>query len=150
MKVLVVSHTYVASINREKWQVLAALNPDLTLMVVFPRLWPTHLFVHHANIGVDEQQKNCTFLALDTIKEGNELSYVYSHKQLFTVIKTFRPDLIHVEQGSSALSYFQINCYAKMLNIKIKSVFFTWVNWRPHTSFKHRLIFSPIEKINLM
>lgn len=150
MRVLVVSHTYISNINRDKWKILARNHKDLTLKIVFPKHWPTCLFTHEAEIGDDEQSENCTFVALDTIKEGNEILYRYAHKQLYDVIKSFKPDLVHVEQGAGALSYLQTNMYTKWLYPNVKSVFFTWLNWAPQHSLKHRVFLTPLEKLNLM
>ena len=149
MRVLIVSHTYISTINRDKWKILARDHNDLELMVIFPKHWPTCLFVHQAQISVDEQTENCTFVALDTTKAGNELLYRYAHKQLFDVVRSFKPDLIHVEQGDGALSYLQTNVYTKWLYPQAKSVFFTWLNWTPQRSLKHRVFLTPLEKINL-
>lgn len=148
-RVLVVSHTYISSINRDKWKVLARDHKDITLMIVFPKYWPTCLFTHHAEIGDNEQTEKCRFVALDTVKEGNEILYYYAHRQLYDTIKSFRPDLVHVEQGAGALSYLQTNLYAKWLYPKVKSVFFTWLNWTPQFSLKHHVFLSPLEKLNL-
>lgn len=149
MRVLVVSHTYISPINRDKWKILARDHKDLVVMVVFPKHWPTCLFTHQADIGADEQSDNCTFVALDTVKEGNEILYRYVHRPFYDLVQSFKPDLIHVEQGGGALSYFQTNLYSRWLYPKAKSVFFTWLNWTPQYSLKHRLFLAPLEKINL-
>ncbi len=149
MRVLVVSHTYISPINRDKWKVMAQSHPDVTLKVVFPQRWPTCLFNHEAYIAEHENSANCIFHVLPTSHEGNELLYYYHHKQLYQLIKDFKPDLVHVEQGDGALSYFQINIYLKMLKLKSRSVFFTWINWTPKHSLKSRVVLGPIQKINL-
>jgi hypothetical protein len=75
MRVLIVSHTYISPINRNKWITLAQKHPDVTLQVIFPKQWPTCLFNHVATINEDEHQQNCVFEALNTFKTGNELLY---------------------------------------------------------------------------
>ncbi len=149
MRVLVVSHTYISPINRDKWKMLAQRHPDVSLMVIFPKRWPTCLFQHKAQISQNELSDNCSFMALDSFKEGNELLYRYSAKQLFGVMKTFRPNIIHVEQGGNAFSFFQVNFFAKLLRLKAKSVFFTWINWQHTFSLKGKMLLKPIEKINM-
>jgi len=148
MKVLIVSHTYISAVNRDKWNVLAQRYPQVQLIVIFPKRWPSCLFMHQATASI-HQETNCSFIALDTFKEGNELLYSYAPMQLFRIMKKFRPDIIQVEQGDGALSYCQINLFAKILRLKAKSVFFTWINWQPKHSLKSRLYLSCIEKINL-
>jgi len=148
MRVLIISHTYISRINRDKWKILSQYYPNTKLLIVFPKAWPTTLFTHEAIIHQEEQLDNCLFVTLDAFKTGNELLYGYSLKQLYNTIKNFKPDLIHVEQGDAALSYFQANLCCKYLNKKIKSVFFTWINWKPNHSLKYNLLWKPIEKIN--
>lgn len=149
MRVLVVSHTYISPVNRDKWKILAKQHSDVQLTIVFPKHWPTCLFVHKDSDQDKESTGNCSFVSLDTIKEGNELLYRYANKQLYNLIKKIRPDIVHVEQGCGAVSYFQIHCMLRYLSIKAKSIFFTWLNWQPSLSLKHRFFFTPIEKINL-
>lgn len=149
MRVLVISHTYISPINRDKWHTFAMLHKDVSLMVVFPSYWPACLFNHQAHINHQEQLDNCTFLALPAFKTGNELLYYYQPYKFYQTISSFRPNLIHVEQGQGAMSYFQSLVYNSLLFLGAKTVFFTWINWQPHHSLKHRFFLSPIEKLNL-
>ncbi len=150
MKVLVISHTYISQINRDKWKILANRHKDLTIKVIFPHEWPTHLFKHKAHIKPEENLNNCTFSALQSFKVGDERSYGYYSKPLRKLLYSFRPDIIHVEQGASAFSYFQVIFFTKLLGISSKFLFFTWVNWRPQsTSIKHKLFWRFIEQFNL-
>lgn len=149
MNVLVISHTYITPINRDKWKTFASRYKDVTLKVVFPKKWPTHLFNHQAKISAHENTQNCTFQALDTFNEGNEVKYAYSTLSLMKLLKDFRPDVIHVEQGVHAFSYFQVILFSRLLGLKPKFSFFTWVNWRQKYSLKYRLTWKLIEKINL-
>ena len=149
MKVLVISHTYIARINRDKWKVLASRYPTHTLTVIIPQRWPTHLFVHEAGTVSEENLPNCTFIALPTAHSGNEVRYRYPLRALLGIIKNTKPDLIHVEQGDNALSYFESIICSKFLRSTTKTVFFTWINWRPQFSLKYRLFWKPIEHYNL-
>ena len=149
MKVLVISHTYIAPINRDKWKTLAAIYPHCEIKVLFPSIWPTHLFTHDATKVEDDNLINCQFIAIKTFNAGNEVLYGYHFKPLYTVLKAFVPHIIHVEQGDNAFSFFQAILLAKLLRIKSKFVFFTWVNWKEQFSLKYRLTWQWIEKINL-
>ena len=146
---MVVSHTYITTLNRDKWKVFTTQYPDTSLTLVFPQHWPSTLFTHKASIDPLEQTANYTPIALPTQREGNELLYTYHHKPLFELMKSVRPDLIYVEQGTNALSYAQINFYAKRLGLITKNIFFTWVNWNPAHSLKSKLFLTPIEHFNL-
>jgi len=148
MKVVIISHTYIAPINRDKWKIFATMHPDVSLWVIFPRHWPTTLFSHEAVVSDFEQLPNCQFIALDAQKEGNEVLYGYSFSLLYRLMKKIRPDLIHVEQGEAAFSYFQAIICNKLLRLHAKNIFFTWINWHPEQTLKYRLLWKPIERFN--
>lgn len=150
MRVLVVSHTYITPINRKKWQVFASLYPNIHLNILFPNQWGATLFNHKAESDFSNfDLPNCKFISIDTFKSGNEVLYWYNLKQLFKLMKRLKPDLIHVEQGDNALSYFQCIFFSKLLRLKSKNIFFTWVNWRQKFSLKYKIFWTIIEKLNL-
>lgn len=158
MKILVISHTYIAPINRDKWKAMAHLYPNDEIRVLFPTQWPTHLFTHQADNPARDNLANCQFIALDTFYAGNEVRYGYKVKQLYKLLKNFRPDIIHVEQGDNAFSYFQVICLSKYIALRgilkgerfyPKFVFFTWVNWQARFSLKYRMFWRWLEKFNL-
>ncbi len=150
MRVLVVSHTYITPINRKKWQVFASLYPNIQINVLFPKQWRATLFNHKVEPDLSIfDLPNCKFISMCTFKSGNEVLYGYAFKKLFKLIKTFRPDLIHVEQGDNAFSYLQCLLFSKLLGLKTKNVFFTWINWRQKFSLKYKLFWSWVEKFNL-
>ncbi len=148
MKVLVISHTYIAKVNREKWRVLAEQQPDLKIKVIFPKTWNDALFKLQAKNYMKDNLPNCKFVALPAFKTGNEILYGYYPKRFIKLLKTFKPDLIHVEQGANAISYFQTILLSKIFSRKSKLSFFTWINWKPKISFKSKLFFGAIEKFN--
>ncbi|QQR49707.1 glycosyltransferase family 4 protein [bacterium] len=148
MKILVISHTYVTQINRDKWKIFAQDYPDVSLAVVFPREWPGSLYHHQVENLEKEQLKNCTFIGLKAFGVGNEVRYGYYPRGLIKVMKNFKPDIIHVEQGDNALSLFQSILFAKIFCRQAKLSFFTWVNWHHKFSLKYRLFWGLIEKFN--
>ncbi len=131
MNVLVVSHTYISQINRDKWKIFAKQHLDIKIKVIFPNRWPSQLFNHSINEKVlkEESSSQCSFEALPVYFAGNEVRYFYKIKQLITIIKQFNPDIVHVEQGISALSFFEVIALCKILRIKTIFTFFTWINW---------------------
>ncbi len=149
MKILIVSHTYIAPINRDKWKTLAQLYPNDDLTVIFPAVWPTHLFTHNTTSEHKDDLANCKFIAMDAVRAGNEVLYGYRFAQLYRLLKHIRPNIIQVEQGDNAFSYFQVIFLAKLLRLNAKILFFTWVNWQARFSLKYRLTWRWIEKINL-
>ncbi len=150
MRVLVVSHTYITPINRKKWQVFASLYPSVYINVLFPNKWGATLFNHTVESDFSNfDLPNCKFISMKTFKSGNEVLYCYDSKQLFKLMKALKPNLIHVEQGDNALSYLQCIFFSKLLKLKSKNIFFTWVNWRQKFSLKYKIFWTWIEKFNL-
>ncbi len=150
MRVLIVSHTYISLINRKKWQVAADLYPETQFTILFPTKWRTTLFNHESEKSLTQHNSSsCRFIALDTFKSGNEVLYGYKTLHLFNLIRKIKPDLIHVEQGDNALSYFQCIIFSKILRLNPKFIFFTWVNWKEKKSLKYQIFWNWIEKFNL-
>lgn len=149
MKILVVGHTYIANINRIKWQMLAQKYNDIQIKVVIPKIWPASLFNINAGDYKKDNLNNCEFIALKTRRSGNEVLYNYKFIDLFKILKNYKPDIIHVEQGDNAVSYFQLIILSKILRLKSKFTFFTWVNWQHKWSLKYKLFWSFIERFNL-
>lgn len=149
MKILIVSHTYISSINREKWKVFANKYKDSKIKVLIPDFWPTTLFNIAAGNCFNDNLNNCEFISLKVRKAGNEVLYNYRFIDLYKILKNFKPDLIHVEQGDNAFSYFQLILLSKLFFRKIKFTFFTWINWKNKWSFKYKIFWSLIERFNL-
>lgn len=148
MKILVISHTYIARINRDKWKVFAQRYPKTTITVLFPNQWQGELFAHTVDNLAEENSDNCTFTALNVVRAGNEMLYGYHFFDLFKIIKNLKPDIIHVEQGNNAYCYLQTILCAKLARVQSKFCFFTWINWKPKFSWKYQLFWRPIEWFN--
>ena len=150
MRVLVVSHTYITPINRKKWQMLATLFSDVNITVLFPTRWGATLFDHAVESDLSSfNSGNCSFIALEAFKTGNEVLYGYNPLKLVKLIRRLSPDIIHVEQGDNAFSYFQCILFTKLLRLKSKILFFTWVNWKQKFSFKYKIFWRWLERFNL-
>ncbi len=149
MKVLVISHTYIASINREKWKIFAKRYPNTQLKILIPKCWKATLFDIQAGDLFADSLKNCKFISLDIFNSGNEVLYGYGFLGIAKLLINFKPDLIHVEQGDNAFSYFQAILLSKIFCRKAKFCFFTWVNWKQKRSWKYNFFWNFIEKFNL-
>lgn len=148
-----IGHAYIAKINRLKWKILANKYQDLELKILIPKVWPAALFKIESGDLSKDNLKNCQFIALNTFYSGNEVLYRFKFFDLFKILKNFKPDLIHVEQGDNAFVYFQIillcKILSKFLRFKPKFTFFTWVNWKYKKSFKYKFFWQFIENFNL-
>jgi glycosyltransferase involved in cell wall biosynthesis len=148
MKILVIGHAYIAPINQEKWKTFARLNPHDQVTVIFPMEWHDQLFTLEQENKQKTREQNCTFIGLPASYSGLEIKYTYKTSSIIKLLKEIKPDIIYVEQGDSALSYFQVIMASILFAPRAKRLFFTWINWKPKISLKHKLFFGTIGKIN--
>ena len=144
MKILVVSHTYIIEINRQKLLALSQLEPNLEVIIVVPRLWQTG--------GVQNKIIKSEFSQNGTLKIVPISNFSQNHQGLLTfgadlikLLYEFRPDIIQVEQGSRSLAYTQLIMLNKLLGLKAKTIFFTWWN----LPYKLKFPISLLEAYNL-
>lgn len=144
MKILVVSHTYIIEINRQKLLALSQLEPNLEVIIVVPRLWQTG--------GVQNKIIKSEFSQNGTLKIVPISNFSQNHQGLLTfgadlikLLYEFRPDIIQVEQGSRSLAYTQLIILNKILGLKAKNIFFTWWN----LPYKLKFPISLLEAYNL-
>lgn len=149
MNVIIISHTYIIKTNRKKWLTLARLYPEINLKVIFPQKWRGTLSSYNDNLDLNENLPNCTFHPLKVFFGDNEVKYFYKPNDLIKIFKSFKPALVHVEQGDNSLSYLESIILSKLFNKKARFCFFTWVNWHHNFSLKYKIFWKLIEKINL-
>jgi glycosyltransferase involved in cell wall biosynthesis len=130
MKILVIGHTYTLDINRHKFYELAR-NPGIELTVVTPKRWGTDFYVMDC-----EKSRNGSvrIIPLRCLFTGFESFYFYGFGLLRIIFK-LKPDIIHVEQGADAFSYFQAIFFSKLFSRGSRRIFFTWVNWDAKIKF---------------
>lgn len=135
MSVVVVSHTYCASINREK---IYELAKRADVLLVTPYAWKDDLLVVKAS-----QDQKIKHIRLPVLLKGHEKAYLYLSS--FSFLKEHRPDIIYVEQGANAASYAQIIAAAKIFAPSAALGFFTWMN----VPYTNSFLFEFIERHNL-
>jgi L-malate glycosyltransferase len=139
MRVLVIGHTYITRIGREKWRVLQN-ELGVELRIIVPRVWKDYLFT----LRYDEQPDDeLSIDALPVCFSGKEAAHVYRSATLG--MRAFVPDVLHVEEGTDALSYFQALRYKALFAPRAKTVFFTWMNFEKELHFP----FPQVERHNL-
>ncbi len=149
MNVLVISHTYISPINRLKWQELAKQHKDVQLTVLVPNRWKTSFFDITSGDLSRDSFRHCRFISLPAYATGNELLYFYAPLKFAKLLHQVKPDIIHVEQGLHAVSYFQAIAVNTILRIKARCCFFTWVNWQPQLGFKTKIFTKIMEFFNI-
>ena len=82
-------------------------------------------FDHKVDEGIlNESTFNCSFEAIPVYFAGNEVRYFYKTKKLLSLLRKFAPEVIHVEQGATALSFAQVICCSRYLGLKPCFTFF--------------------------
>lgn len=139
MNILVVGHTYITRIGREKWRALAAM-PGVTLRIVVPTEWRDYLFTLRY---ADHRDDELDIRALPVLFSGKEAAHAY--RSLDMGMRGFDADILHVEEGTDALSYRQALCYRRLYAPRARTLFFTWMNFEKRLRFP----FDRIERANL-
>ena len=119
-RVLLVSHTYAAPINRAK---LDALAQHLFLDVVAPQRWRDALFDLPAQHAAPA---NYSLHRLPVAFDGHILRYLYSFRALSRIVREARPALVYVEEEPASLVLGQLAALKQRYRYKL--VFFTWEN----------------------
>ena len=139
MNVLVISHTYITKVGREKWRELTA-RYDVRLKIIVPTVWKDYLFsLRYA----EQRDDQLDITALPVLFSGKEAAHVYRSWDL--LMHSFKPDVLHVEEGTDAFSYYQALFYKRLYAPAAKTLFFTWMNFEKKLSFP----FSFFERSNL-
>ncbi|MBI5645856.1 MAG: glycosyltransferase family 4 protein [Ignavibacteriae bacterium] len=139
MRVLVISHTYITRVGREKWRSLAR-NFGVELRIIVPTEWRDYLFTINA---ADHPDDELDVVPMPVFFSGKEAAHFY--RSLSLHMREFKPDILHVEEGTDALSYRQALCAKRIFAPRAKTVFFTWMNFEKHLRFP----FGAIERANL-
>lgn len=137
--VLVISHTYITRIGREKWRELQR-RYDVRLKIIVPTVWKDYLFTIRAE---DHRDDELDVTALPVAFSGKEAAHFYRSATLG--MRGFTPDILHVEEGTDALAYFQALLLRRVMAPKAKTLFFTWMNFEKTLRFP----FPSVERFNL-
>lgn len=137
MKILFISHSLVVGSYRKKIEMMRKNSQHEILLVVADK-WN--------EAGRNIKATSNGFIALPTLRLMNYhgATFFYSFK-ILSIIRNFRPDIIHVEEEHFSLALFQIILLKRLFQPKSKVLFFTWQNISKNYGFP----FSWIEKFNL-
>lgn len=146
MRILVASHTYIVDLNCEKLRILAQIEPGIEVITVVPKTWNPG-GVHDATKIIKTEYKDEGSFKIVPISNfsQNHQGLLTFGADLIPLLQKFRPQIIHVEQGSRGLAYTQMIVLNQLLGLKAKNVFFTWWNL-PYTL---KLPVEILEKFNL-
>jgi len=117
MRVWVVSHAYVATVNQDKLRVLAML-PGIELTLLAPAVWPAP-FGQIRFETVDAPYR----VVLSRVLGGGRIG-VYLYRDGLRELRRARPDVVHAELEPWSLAALQCVLAARGLPV----VLFTWEN----------------------
>ncbi|BDA74151.1 glycosyl transferase, group 1 [Rivularia sp. IAM M-261] len=144
MKILVASHTYIVDLNCEKLRALSRLENNTEVTVVVPKRWKPGGVQNKIIETQYKDEGNFRIVPVSNFSQNHQGLLTFG-ADLISLLKSFRPDIIQVEQGAKSLAYAQFITLNKLLALKAKNVFFTWWNL-PYSLNK---VASLLEKYNL-
>ena len=144
MKILVASHTYIVDLNCEKLRSLTHVRPDIEVTAVVPKVWNPG-GVQSKKIETQPKQEGRFRIAPISNFSQNNQSLLSFGAGIISLLREFKPDIIHMEQGAKSLGYAQLITLNRMLRLKAKNVFFTWWNLPYDVKFP----LSALENYNL-
>lgn len=144
MKIVVVSHSYIVELNRERLKILAQLEPNLEVTIGVPRRWREGGVMGRAVEPKAYQSGSFRVVPLPNFHEENQglLCFGWAYVQL---LRSFRPDVVLIEQGAKSLALAQSILIKQIFRLKTKICFFTWWN----LPYDLRFPVSALEAYNL-
>ena len=127
MKILVASHTYIVDLNCEKLRALSRLQPDIEVTVVVPKKWRPGGVQNKIIKTEYRDEGNFRIVPVSNFSQNHQGLLTFG-SDIVNLLSDFRPNIIHVEQGSRGLAYAEMITLNAFLRLKAKNVFFTWWN----------------------
>lgn len=123
MKVLLISHAYTVNENQQKIEALADIS-DIKLLLFVPSFWKDSL----RTVTLEKNSAGKYSIVSSNVFFNGKISGYFFSGKIFNVLKTFKPDIIHIEEEPWSFVSLQIVLLSKILGLKSKIVFFTWEN----------------------
>lgn len=127
MKILVASHSYIVDLNCEKLRVLANLESGIEVTIVVPKRWKPGGVMKDTIETRYREEGSFRVVPVSNFSQNNQGLLTFG-ADLVSLFKSFRPNIIQVEQGSKSFAYAQFITLNRLLNLQAKNVFFTWWN----------------------
>ncbi|MEM6754931.1 MAG: hormogonium polysaccharide biosynthesis glycosyltransferase HpsO [Cyanobacteria bacterium P01_C01_bin.38] len=127
MKILVASHTYIVDLNCEKLRALSRLQSDIEVTVVVPQRWRPGGVQNKIIETEYRDEGNFRIVPVSNFSQNHQGLLTFG-SDIINLLSEFRPNIIHVEQGSRGLAYAEMITLNALLRLKAKNVFFTWWN----------------------
>ncbi|MEM9544095.1 MAG: hormogonium polysaccharide biosynthesis glycosyltransferase HpsO [Cyanobacteria bacterium P01_E01_bin.42] len=144
MKILVASHTYIVDLNCEKFREVALIDPEIEVAIVVPKRWRPGGVQNKTIEPQPRNEGNFRVVPIANFSENNQGLLTFGW-EILSFLRSFKPDIIQVEQGVKSFAYAQLITLNKLLGLKAKNCFFTWWNL-PYTN---KFPISLLEQYNL-
>ncbi len=144
MKILVISHTYIVDLNREKFRTLARLKPDIQVTIVVPKKWKPGGVQNKIIETQPLIDGNFQVVPISNFSQNNQGLLTFGI-EIVELLKKFKPQIIQVEQGVKSFAYAQLIMLNQWLNLGAKNVFFTWWN----LPYQSKFPVSYLERYNI-
>jgi len=136
MRVLLVSHAYVAEENLRKPELLARYQ-NLEIGVVRPQQWWTAFKERIKNEEL-RMKDGFEIFSVPIFFSGNGGRYFYQPLKLYQIVRNFRPDIIHLEEEPWTPVALEVAVISILSRVKL--LIFTWENLDLNLSFWQRAI----------
>jgi L-malate glycosyltransferase len=128
MKLLVIGHAFLLAYIQKKYVAMKRLDPDLQLRLVVPTYMRDRFhhkqFEIHPELTADEI---VPFKARLTNFQAH-MSYVHNPARMAALLRSFRPDVIHVEEEPQALITVETIALQRIFARNAAVTLFTWDN----------------------
>ncbi len=125
MKICIVGHPYISEVNQKKINALKEVSKENEILLISPPSWhipsfpPVPLFTDNEKIKI---------VSLPTAFTGHGGLYFFRSLKLISILKSFQPDIIQVDQEPHSLVYLQVLLAKSIVSPKAKLIFFSWNN----------------------
>lgn len=135
MKVLLVSHAYVAPENLRKPELLTKYL-DLEVGIIPPRRWRTAYLLDITPARC--KRAGLRVFPMPVFFAGDGGKHFYQPLELYRIVKQFKPDIIHLEEEPWTPVALEVALLSKIVGARL--IVFTWENLDLKLSFWQKAI----------
>ncbi len=125
MRLLVVGHPLIVAYNQKKYVAMKQVEPNLQLRIVGPRQ-SRHVFGIYRCEAHPELNDDVAPLA--AVLSRSHMTYLLDPVQMASILRNFRPDLIHIEEEPQSFVALETLWLRDFLWPRAAVVLFTWDN----------------------
>ncbi len=143
MNIVVIGQTYLKEINRDKFNILAQKGYNISLVVMKKRY--DTLFTTEFDPSKNNQLHT---YQLPVIRNGKEPLYFFSLFKFARLLKTLKPDIIHIDNPTWSFVLLQVLITKCIVASKAKVIVFTRLNL-PYPKHPKFWLYRLIELVNI-